>query len=133
MKIVALICNVVLFLFTCFVLITEGSSRQIAYIVLTLVLLLVPILNVVALSRSGVAAVMRIAAIICNIVLAGIICWAFVDQYPHPDEGSVIANILLIVYMLLVALTPILSAVVLFGGGAGMGWLSLYMKRNTLE
>jgi hypothetical protein len=50
---------------------------------------------------------MKIVAVICNIVFFGFVCWALVDQYPHPKEGGVIAMVVLMV------LTPILNLVVL--------------------
>lgn len=48
-------------------------------------------------------AIIKIVAIICDIVLIGFVCWALVDQYPHPKEGGFIA------YAVLIVLTPILS------------------------
>jgi hypothetical protein len=50
---------------------------------------------------------MKIVAVICSIVFFGFVCWALVDQYPHPKEGGVIAMVVLMV------LTPILNLVVL--------------------
>jgi uncharacterized protein YhhL (DUF1145 family) len=50
---------------------------------------------------------MRIPA---NIVFFGFVCWALVDQYPHPEEDGVLT------FTVLIVLTPILSLVVLFGG-----------------
>lgn len=44
-------------------------------------------------------------AIICNVVLIGFVCWALVDQYPHPHENGFTA------YAVLIVLTPILSVV----------------------
>ena len=46
-----------------------------------------------------------------NILLLGLVCWAVVDQYPHPEEEGVVA------FTVLTVLTPILSAVVLFRTG----------------
>jgi hypothetical protein len=50
---------------------------------------------------------MRNVAIIFNIVFFGFVCWALIDQYPHPKESGVIAMAVLMV------LTPILNLVVL--------------------
>jgi hypothetical protein len=152
MKIVAVICNVVLFVFTCFVLVTDGISKEAAYIVFTLLLLLVPILSFVVIFRSGVSygwlgrhiegkaleeqrkvddlssmsTIMKMVVTICNIVLLGFACWAIVSQYPHPEEDGVV------VYTILVLLTPILSMVVLLRSGTGRGWLGLHMKRKAI-
>jgi hypothetical protein len=68
---------------------------------------------------------MKIVAVICNIVLLAFTCWAFVDQYPHPEEDGLIA------FTVLMVLTPILSLAVLFRRGAGDGWLGLHMKRKA--
>jgi hypothetical protein len=51
--------------------------------------------------------VMRIVAIIFNFIFLGFVCWALIDQYPHPKEGGVIAMSVLMV------LTPILNLAVL--------------------
>ena len=141
MKIVAVICNIVLFLFTCLVFVTDGPPRGAVYIVITLWTFLTLILNTVVISRIGAgdgwlrfhekrkaleeqketddrsstSAIMRIVAIICNFVFLGFHCWAFVDQYPHPQEDGFIA------FVVLMALTPILSLVVLFHSRAGDG------------
>jgi len=151
MKIAMFICNVVLFAFTCFVLLTDGVSKEAGYIAFTLLLLLVPILNLLVISRGGArvgrmglpakekelaeqrkmdsssssGTVIKIVAIVCNAVLLGFVCWALVDQYPHPEEDGFIA------YVLLVVVTPALSLVALFRGGAGNGWLVPLRKRKA--
>jgi hypothetical protein len=146
MRIVAVICNVVLFAFTCLVLVIDGLPKEVSYMVFTLWSLLTLILSAVVIFRWGndgwlglpkerkaleeqkktddlaSASMMRIVAIVCNIVLIGFVCWAFVDQYPHPEEDGVIA------FTLLMVLTPLLSLVVLFRSGVGAGWLGLPMK-----
>jgi hypothetical protein len=66
---------------------------------------------------------MKILAIICNIVFIGFVCWAFVDQYPHPKEEGIIA------FTVLMVLTPILSLVALFLSGAGDYLSGLNMKK----
>jgi hypothetical protein len=43
------------------------------------------------------------------------ICWAIVEQYPHPEEDGVVA------YTLLAVLTPILGMAVLLFGGRSRG------------
>ena len=153
MKIVALICNIVLFAFTCFVLLTDGVSREAAYIVFTVLVVLIPILNVVVLFRSGAgdgwvglhmerkaleaqpktdafssrSIAMERAAAISNIVLLGFVCWALVDQYPHPEEDGVIA------YALLVVLTPILSVVALFRSGRSDSRRGPHVRSTALQ
>jgi hypothetical protein len=131
MKLLIVILNVILFLFTCLVLVTDGISKETFYIVLTLLLLLVPVFNMVVIMRNGAnkgwldynlkkkalekhmktneltskIPVMNILAIICNIVLLGVSCWAIMNQYPHPKEGG------LLLYIVILILTPILSSV----------------------
>ena len=136
MKISAIICNIILFLFTSLVLVTDGPPTETIYIVFTLWTFLTLILNTVVISRIGVGdgwlglnkkekvleeqkktdepsykvTFLRIVAIICNIVFLGFHCWAFVDQYPHPEEDGFIA------FVVLMVLTSILSLVVLIRG-----------------
>ena len=111
MKTLTVLCNVGLVAFTCFVLATDGASAEPAYILLTLLLILIPIVNVLVVARrpggSRRAAVVERAAVVGNVVLAGFVCWALIDRYPHPHEPG------LLEYTVLVLLTPILSAVTL--------------------
>ncbi len=111
MKIAAVICNVILFGFTCFVLVTDGPPQGAAYVVLTLLVLLVPIFSTVVLLCSSRNAFLRVTAVIGNVALLGFSCWAIVSQYPHPEEEGVVA------YMVLLVLTPILSVAALFQAG----------------
>ena len=139
MKTAAIICSVVLFAFTCMVLVTDGLPTDSTYIVFNMWLLLTLILNVVVISRIGAndgrlwlqtpstvaggqgdaagsspaSAFGRVVAAICNVVLLGFTGWAYVDQHPHPDEPGFTA------FTVLMALTPILSLLVLLRGGAG--------------
>lgn len=129
MRLVALICNILLFGFMCLVLITDGFPREIVYIVFTLLTPLILILNALVIFRSGMShgwlgfqmkkrtleelmkidqlfstnAVIKIITIISNFILLGVSCWAFVSQYPHPKEEG------FIVFTLLVFLTPVIS------------------------
>jgi len=130
MRIVAIASNIVLVAFTCFVLLTEGVSREAPYLVLTLLLLLVPILSSVVLLRTQVAgegrdgrderfSVNTVAdrlAVFCNLLLLGFSCWSFVAQYPHPKEEGAIAAASLVVFTLLVIFTPIVTVLALLGG-----------------
>ncbi len=151
MKVMAVICNVALFGFTCLVTLTDGPATETSYIVFSLLLFLIPILNVVVISRcssnrgrlgppskeelpeeqgksaepSSISAAMQIAAVICNIVLLGFACWAIIDQYPHPREAG------LLEFELLVILTPIVSSVAILRKGGSDGWLGLHVRRKV--
>ena len=139
MKTAAIICSVVLFAFTCVVLSTDGLPTQATYMAFTLWLLMTLILNVVVISRirsgegrlwlqtpstvaggqggadgsSPTRAFGRVVAAICNVVLLGFTGWAYVDQYPHPEEPGFTA------FTVLMVMTPILSLAALVRGGAG--------------
>jgi hypothetical protein len=139
MKIVAVILNIVLFAFICLVLVTDGLPTKANYIVFTFWSLMTLILSAVVILRhrasngrpafhvkaktveeqkkidapSATSTTMRTVAIICNIVFLVHFCWAFVDQYPHPEEEG------FVVFTVLMVLTPILNLVVLFRSGAG--------------
>jgi hypothetical protein len=62
--------------------------------------------------RSSTSAVTRSVAAVCNVVLLGFVYWAFVDQYPHPEEDGLVA------FVVVMMVTPILSLVVLLRGGS---------------
>jgi len=130
MRTAAVVCNIALFAFTCFVLLTEGISREAPYLILTLLLLLVPILTVIVLlrtritlqgqrtpaKRSSTRTVASRVAVFCNLVLIVWCCWAIVSQYPHPKEEGAFAAASLMVFMVLTVLTPLISVVALLGG-----------------
>ncbi len=133
MKIIAVICNIILFFFTCLVLKTDGLPMETAYIIFTLWMLLSQILNAVVISRFGTiegwmrmskknwklekqnksddrlsaSTILRIAAIVGNIGQIGFVCWALTDQYPHPQEEGFIP------YVMMTVFTPLLSLAVL--------------------
>ena len=107
MKTLAVLCNVVLFTFTGFVLATDGAPTKPAYIFLGLVLLMTPIVTVFALERHTAGDGARRAAVACNVVLLAFVCWALVDQYPHPSDPGFIE------FVVVTAVTPLLSAVAL--------------------
>ena len=117
MTIVAVVCNVVLFLFTCFVLWTEGSSKGGGYIVLTVLLLLIPILSSAVILRIGASdrwlgSHGKTVAAIGNIALLGFVIWAVASTYPHPEEPGVIP------FTVICVLTPILNLLVVLRSGA---------------
>jgi uncharacterized membrane protein YhaH (DUF805 family) len=105
MRTAAVIGNIVLFGFTCFVLITDGPPVGTAYVIFAIWSLLTLLLSAAVISRRGAAdersgrkgLFLRIAAIIGNIVFFGFVCWALVDQYPHPKEEGVVAFVVLMI------------------------------------
>ncbi len=129
MRIAAVICNVILFGFTCVVLRVDGLPNTAVYSIYTLWLLLTLLLSAAVISHGARAsestgATMRTVAIACNIVLLAFTCWAYVDQYPHPEEEGFLA------FTVLMAVTPILSVVTLLRGGTGHSWIGLHPKRK---
>ncbi len=116
MKPLMLICNFVLFGFTCLVLAVDGAPEDPAYIALTLLLLIMPAASVFAMVgtggrrahalAAGAAAAARAIGIV-NIGLFILICVAIVDRYPHPREQGLLA------FVALALLTPILNAFML--------------------
>jgi len=134
MKIIAIILNVLLIGFTCLVLVTDGFPTDPVYVIFTLWSLVTLILSSVAIYYFGVnegwlrlrkkntaadeqnqdhslsftGTIMKIIGIIFNLVFIGFLCYAIVDQYPHPREQGFIA------YIVLMSVTPILNLVVLF-------------------
>ena len=130
MKLITVFLNIAMVVFTSFVLLTDGIPREVGYIILTLLLLFVPIFNLVIILRNRAdngwldfhmkmevlkeqpkpdelfskIHILKIVTIICNILLLGFSCYAFVNQYSqHPKESG------LILYAVIVFLTPILS------------------------
>lgn len=145
MNLVAFICNIAFIGFFCLVLLTDGIPRETAYIVFTLFTLLVPILSSIVIFRStenngwlsfsmkrkalegqrkidklsSTNPILKIVAIICNIVLVGLSYWAFVSQYPHPKEEG------FLLFIVILFLTPILSSIAILRSGADDSWLRL--------
>ena len=113
MKIAAVVLNVVFFLFTCLVLVTDGLSKEVPFIVVTALVLAIPVLTVVALlGRRPTEAVpagslMTTFAACGNVVLLAAICWSLVKTYPHPKEPGFIE------YVVLALLIPIVSLIAL--------------------
>ncbi len=134
MKTLAVILNVILVLFTFMVIMTEGSSPDMTYTIFGILLFLVPLVNVILISRLGffnaarraretkdVADVsakspdistmhgtVRNLAILLNLILIGFGIWAIIQAYPHPQEDGVLE------YSILVLAAPILSLIVYF-------------------
>ncbi len=127
MKGVAVICNIVLFAFTCLVMVVDGPATRAVYVVFTAWLLATLILNAIVISRRApIAPVIRLVAIVCNVVLLGFTGWAFADQYPHPDEEGLLA------FTILIFLTPILSLAALLRSSSGQRGLRLDLKSKPL-
>jgi len=117
MTIVAVVCNVVLFLFTCFVLWTDGPAKGGGNVILALLLLLVPILSSAVILRGGardgwMGSHGKTVAAIGNIALLGFVIWAVASTYPHPEEPGVIP------FTVICVLTPILTLLVVLRRGA---------------
>jgi hypothetical protein len=112
MKIVAVICNVLFWLFFCMVILTDGFPEG-ADIPLSLLFFLMPIFNVVVIRvLASPSRVLKLAAFAANIVWLGLTCWLVAAKYPsHPKEEG------LIEYIVMAALTPLLSAVAIYQRG----------------
>jgi hypothetical protein len=111
MKALVLVCNIVSLAFTLLVIAGEGLSTEAIYIVVTLLMIVIPTFTLLAIARPRTSSatattVVRLIAM-CNLVLLAFVCWALVDQYPHPNEPGCVP------YVAVVILTLILSAVVL--------------------
>ncbi len=111
MKPLVLVCNIVSLAFTLLVLATDGLATKAIYIVFALLLILIPVFTLLAVARPGTfpaktTTSVRLAGM-GNLVLLAFVCWALVDQHPHPSEPGFLP------YAALMILTPILSAVVL--------------------
>jgi len=109
MKTIAVICNVVFWGFFCMVMVTDGPPQG-ADIIWSLLLFLIPILNVVVIRvLSSPSRVAKLAALVGNIIWLGLACWRIVDTLPsHPKEEG------LIEFVVLLALTPLLSGVAIY-------------------
>jgi len=132
MKLITVFLNVAAFIFTCFVMLTDGISKEVGYNIFALLLIFVPIFNLVIIlsskkkngwfdfhiKRKAIKEqtktdelpsknnILKIAAIIFNIILLGFICYVLVRQLPqHLKERG------FYLYSVIVFLTPILSFV----------------------
>jgi hypothetical protein len=110
MKPLAVLCNVVLFIFTGFVLATDGAPTKAVYIIFALVSMMTPVVTVFVLARRTASDATRRITATCNALLLAFVCWALVDQHPHPSEPGFIE------YVVAMVLTPIVSAVALLRG-----------------
>ena len=111
MKNAAVICNVLLWVFFCMVLVTDGFPRG-SEIPLGLFTFLMPIFNVLLVRiLASPSRAVRVVAIASNLLWLGIIGWLMLERLPsHPEEGGLLA------YVLLMVLTPTVSAVAIYVG-----------------
>jgi hypothetical protein len=106
MRIVAVVCNVAFWAFLCLVMVTDGPPKgtDILWAVIPFVMLIFNVLVIRVLASPG--RVLRIVALVGNVVWCGIAAWMIIARYPsHPAEEG------LIEYVALMALTPLVSLV----------------------
>ncbi len=127
MKTTALIADVVLFLFTFFVLLTDGFPKETAYIIFTVWILLTLILSSYIFSRnlSSIYPIFKTAAVIFNIVFIAFVFWSLADQYPHPEEPGFIPFIVLMIA------TPVLNLLVFIYSSKDV-WRIFHLKNKPL-
>ncbi len=108
MKTVAVVCNVLFWAFLCMVLLTDGPPVGTG-IWVSLVTFLIPIFNVLVIRvLSTPGRNLRIIAFFANVFWLAVATWRIVTEYPgHPAEEGVLA------FTIIMALTPILSALTL--------------------
>jgi len=108
MKTVAVVCNVIFWLFFCVVMVTDGPPQgmDILYAILPF---LMPVLNVVVLRfLPSPGRTINLPALVGNILWLAGACWLIIARYPsHPKEEGLLA------YVMLLALTPLLTIAVL--------------------
>ena len=145
MKIFVIILNTILFLFTLLVMATDGPPVRAAYITFAIWTQITCILSAITILIIGAGTgllhsqknkntvieekkldIIRTITILFNVIELGFVIWAFIDQYPHPNEEGFIE------YITLMVLTPILSMIVLFRCGLNKSWLGLLIKRNEV-
>ena len=109
MKIAAVVVNVFFWLLFCTVMVTDGPPTG-ADILISLVAFVMPILNVLVIRfLPSPGRGMRLVALVANIAWLALICWLIGSRYPsHPQEEG------LLLYVAVMALTPVVSAVALY-------------------
>jgi hypothetical protein len=129
MKLIALVCNVVFFLFLCFVIKTDGISGEAFYITFTFLSLLIPVFNVIIILRSGtndgwfgihikkseepgklvrwltLSSTVKLITVIINLTWMAKTCWIMIKEYPHPEEEG------FVVFVVVMFLTPVITIV----------------------
>ena len=105
MKTLTILCNVALAAMSVLELVTEGLPEQPSHWALAALIVFVPAFTVFVITRrpdTGGAGVPGLA-VLCNLVLLGVTCWAAVAQYPYPEGPGIIP------FVALAILTPVLS------------------------
>jgi hypothetical protein len=127
MKTAAFIADVFLFLFTFFVLLTDGFPKETAYIIFTVWILLTLILSSYIFSRnlSSVPAIFKTAAVIFNFVFLAFVCWSLADQYPHPEEPGFLP------FFVLMIAAPVLNLLVLLYSRKDV-WRIFHLKNRPI-
>jgi len=112
MRIIAIVLNVIMVLFTLMVFVTDGLATKPLYLLFSILLVLVPVINIVVFagrrkpSPAGEAAPAlraRNPVIIANLVLVAAVIWVLIQQGPHPQEPGYVE------YVILLFLAPIFS------------------------
>jgi len=87
MKMLAVICNVVFWAFFCMVMLADGPPKG-TDVIWSLVLFLMPMLNVAVIRvLSSPRRVLRLVALVGNIVWLGLAGWRIIQELPsHPKE-----------------------------------------------
>ncbi len=140
MKTLAIALNALLLLFTSFVLATDGPPSKLLSWLITLWGLLTLALSIAAIARiregdaklrfAGLSSrnvLLRAASAVMNLVSLGFVCWALVDQYPHPNEVGFLE------FVILTVVTHALNIIVLFLGGAAYAWRRQAILKKPAE
>jgi cytochrome bd-type quinol oxidase subunit 2 len=105
MKTLTILCNVALAAMSALEVVTEGLPEQPSQWALAVLIVFVPVFTVFVLLRrqdTGGASVPGLA-VLCNLVLLVVTCWAAAAQYPYPEGPGIIP------FVALAILTPVLS------------------------
>lgn len=121
MRVAAVVCNLLLCASVGLLVVNEGMPSQTAYMLFTLLALIVPILSAAVILRRGSGpsrqrSFLDWATGVLNVLLLALTVWAVISQYPYPEGNSVL------LFALLMLVAPILSLVVLFGAHGWTGY-----------
>jgi hypothetical protein len=113
MKTATIPCNAALAALSLLIVVTEGLPNGAIHRALTGLIIVVPILTVYAVTRTagGAGPGVRLLAVLGNLSLLGLVCWAIVTQYPYPEGPSVIPFAMLAVFTPGLSLAVLLSQV----------------------
>ncbi len=109
MKTVAVVCNILFWVFLCMVLVTDGPPEG-SGILISLATFLLPIFNVLVIRfLSSPGHTLLLAAFILNILWIALAGWMIASRYPsHPAEEGVLE------FVVITAVTPLVTAVAIF-------------------